>query len=71
MVGKVKWFNNEKGYGFIDYEENKDVFVHHSNIKSEGYRTLAEGQTVKFDLVDTDKGLQALNVEPYNVATLV
>ena len=62
MCGNVKWFNNEKGYGFIDYAQNEDIFVHYSAILSEGYKTLVEGQYVKFDLVRTDKGLQAKNV---------
>ena len=54
MCGNVKWFNNEKGYGFIDYSQNEDIFVHYSAILSEGYKTLVEGQYVKFDLVRTD-----------------
>lgn len=62
ITGKVKWFNNEKGYGFIEYKDNEDIFVHYSSILSEGYKTLVEGQYVKFDLVRTDKGLQAKNV---------
>ena len=62
MQGKIKWFNNEKGYGFIEYEENKDIFVHYSSIMIEGYKTLSEGQYVEFELVQTDKGLQAKNV---------
>ena len=64
MVGRVKWFNNEKGYGFIEYEGlvNEDIFVHYSSILSEGYKTLVEGQYVEFELVRTDKGLQAKNV---------
>ena len=63
MSGKVKWFNNDKGYGFIDYTNGEDIFVHYSAIKSNGYRTLTEGQMVCFDLVETPKGLQAVNVE--------
>ena len=62
MRGKVKWFNNEKGYGFIEYNEGEDIFVHYSAILSEGYKTLVEGQYVEFELVETDKGLQAKNV---------
>ena len=62
MCGNVKWFNNEKGYGFIDYSENEDIFVHYSAIRHEGYKTLAEGQVVNFDLIETPKGLQAINV---------
>ena len=63
MCGKVKWFNNEKGYGFIEYREGEDVFVHYSAIKLDGYKTLNEGDEVRFDLIETDKGLQAKNVE--------
>ena len=62
LKGKVKWFNNDKGYGFIEYMSNEDIFVHYSSILSEGYRTLVEGQYVEFELVETDKGLQAKNV---------
>ena len=62
MRGKVKWFNNEKGFGFIEYEDHEDIFVHYSAILTEGYKTLVEGQYVEFDLVKTDKGLQAKNV---------
>lgn len=60
--GKVKWFNNEKGYGFIEYKENEDIFVHYSAIKQEGYKTLTEGQLVEFKLLETTKGYQALDV---------
>ena len=63
MVGRVKWFNNEKGYGFIEYKENEDIFVHYSAIRQEGYKTLTEGQLVKFQLIETSKGYQALGVE--------
>ncbi len=62
MRGKVKWFNNDKGYGFIEYDNNEDIFVHYSAILSEGFKTLVEGQYVDFELVRTDKGLQAKNV---------
>ena len=62
MSGKVKWFNNEKGYGFIDYTTGEDIFVHYSAIKQDGYKTLSEGQLVEFDLIETPKGLQAINV---------
>ena len=62
MRGRVKWFNNEKGYGFIDPSTGEDIFVHYSAIKQEGYKTLSEGQMVDFDLIETTKGLQAVNV---------
>lgn len=62
MTGKVKWFNAEKGYGFIEREDGGDVFVHYSAIQSEGFRTLEEGQQVNFDIVDGNRGPQASNV---------
>lgn len=62
MRGIVKWFNNEKGYGFIEYTEKEDIFVHYSAIKQEGYKTLQEGQLVEFKLLETGKGLQAVDV---------
>ncbi|HEY3417012.1 MAG TPA: cold shock domain-containing protein [Armatimonadota bacterium] len=61
-VGKVKWFNAKKGYGFIEVEGSQDVFVHYSAIMSDGFRTLNEGQAVRFDLVDGQKGPQAEKV---------
>lgn len=64
MVGRVKWFNNEKGYGFVEYKDNEDVFIHYSTIKLDGYKTLSEGQYVQYDLISTPKGFQALNVVP-------
>ena len=64
MTGRVKWFNNDKGYGFIGFKPNEDIFVHYSAIKLDGYKTLSEGQRVEFDLVETPKGLQAINVRP-------
>ena len=60
--GTVKWFSNEKGYGFIEREQGEDVFVHFSAIGMEGYKTLTEGQRVEFDIVQGQKGLQAANV---------
>lgn len=66
MVGKVKWFNNEKGYGFIEYNKDEDIFIHYSAIEMEGYKTLSEGMFVKYDLLRTDKGLQAKNVLQVN-----
>ncbi len=62
--GTVKWFSNEKGYGFITREGGDDVFVHHTAIQTEGYRSLTEGQKVEFEVVQGDKGLQASNVQP-------
>ena len=62
MIGKVKWFNNEKGYGFIEYREDEDIFVHYSTINCEGYKTLKEGQYVEFTLLETSKGYQAVDV---------
>ena len=62
--GTVKWFSNEKGYGFIEREGGEDVFVHFSAIAGEGYKSLTEGQQVEFEVVQGDKGLQAANVQP-------
>ena len=62
--GKVKWFNDAKGYGFIEQEGGEDVFVHFSAIQSEGYKSLQEGQAVEFDVTDGPKGKQASNVRP-------
>ena len=64
VVGKVKWFNNEKGYGFIEYKNNEDIFVHYSAINMDGYKTLREGDYVSFELIKTDKGYQAHEVCP-------
>ena len=64
--GIIKWFNNEKGYGFINGNTNEDIFVHYTSIKVDDYRTLSEGQEVEYKLVKTDKGLQASNVVPVN-----
>ena len=61
-VGKVKWFNAEKGFGFITSEEGKDIFVHFSAIQADGYKTLEEGQAVTFDVEESDRGPQAANV---------
>ena len=63
-VGTVKWFNAEKGYGFIRPETGEDVFVHFSAIQASGYRSLAEGQAVEFDIAQGPKGAQAANVRP-------
>jgi CspA family cold shock protein len=62
MQGKVKWFNAEKGYGFIEREDGDDVFVHYSAIQAEGFKSLEEGQTVEFDIVEGARGPQAANV---------
>ena len=62
MLGKVKWFSAEKGYGFIDREDGSDVFVHFSAIQDEGFKSLSEGQNVTFDIVDGNRGPQAANV---------
>ena len=62
MTGKVKWFNAEKGYGFIEREDGGDVFVHFSAIQSEGFKTHEEGQAVEFDVVQGNRGEQAANV---------
>ncbi len=62
LKGKVKWFNPEKGYGFIETEEGNDVFVHFSAIQGEGFKTMEEGQSVQFEIVQGEKGPQASNV---------
>ncbi len=62
ITGTVKWFNNQKGYGFIAREGGKDVFVHYSAITSEGYKTLSEGEKVEFAIEDSTKGPQAVDV---------
>ena len=62
--GKVKWFNEQKGFGFIEKDEGGDVFVHHSAIQGSGFKTLAEGQRVSFDVVQGPKGPAAENVKP-------
>ncbi|AEG59844.1 cold shock domain-containing protein [Desulforamulus ruminis] len=62
MQGKVKWFNANKGYGFIESESGSDVFVHYSAIQTDGYRTLEEGQPVEFEIVEGSRGPQAANV---------
>lgn len=62
MKGTVKWFNDSKGYGFIEQPDGDDVFVHFSAIEAEGFRTLAEGEVVEFEIRDSDKGKQAAHV---------
>jgi CspA family cold shock protein len=62
LIGKVKWFKNAKGYGFLGRDDGPDVFVHYSAILGDGYRTLEEGDSVEFEIVQGPKGLQAANV---------
>ncbi len=62
MQGKVKWFDAEKGFGFIAQEDGKDIFVHYSHILQEGYKSLEAGDLVKYDVVEENKGIQARNV---------
>ncbi|MGI6566417.1 MAG: cold shock domain-containing protein [Firmicutes bacterium] len=62
MLGRVKWFNAEKGYGFIEREDGGDVFVHFSAIQEQGFKSLEEGQEVEFDIVEGERGPQAANV---------
>ena len=70
MKGRVKWFNNEKGYGFIEYNDLEDIFVHYSAISKEGYKTLKEGAIVQFKLIETAKGLQAVDVCEIEMTTI-
>jgi len=62
MTGKVKWFNSEKGYGFITTDEGNDIFAHYSQIQKDGFKSLEEGESVEFEVVDGDKGPQASNI---------
>jgi Cold shock proteins len=62
MTGSVKWFNNQKGYGFISDEQGNDVFVHFSGLVMEGFKSLEEGQEVEFEVINGEKGPQAVNV---------
>ena len=71
MCGKVKWFNNEKGYGFIEYSDLEDIFVHYSAIDMDGYKTLKEGALVDFKLLETTKGLQAADVTEIELTTVL
>ena len=64
MQGKVKWFDNRRGFGFIETKENKDYFIHYTSIEKNGYKTLDEGQYVEFEVIDTSKGLQAKHIKP-------
>ena len=63
LSGTVKWFDNKKGYGFIVHDSGKDVFVHHSSIMGDGFKTLNEGENVQYEVFDSGKGLKAQNVE--------
>lgn len=60
--GKVKWFNNQKGYGFICNEEGKEIFVHYTGLNMEGYKTIKEGEEVEYEVINGEKGPQAINV---------
>jgi CspA family cold shock protein len=64
IEGSVKWFNESKGFGFLSREDGPDVFVHHTEIRTDGYRTLNEGDKVQFEVVDSPKGPRASNVTP-------
>lgn len=64
--GKVKWFDNKKGFGFIAQETGQDVFVHHTSITGTGFKTLNEGEEVSFEIINSDKGLKAQNVQRMN-----
>ena len=64
VKGKVKWFNQKKGFGFIEREGGKDIFVHYSDINTDGFRTLDENQEVEFEVVDDEKGEKAKDVTP-------
>ncbi len=66
-VGRVKWFNDAKGFGFIEQEDGKDVFVHYSAIEGGGFKSLKEGMEVEFELLDTERGLQAAKVRATEV----
>ncbi len=64
VKGKVKWFNEKKGFGFLERDDGDDVFVHYTNIQGEGFRTIREGDSVEFEVQDGPKGPQAVNVKP-------
>lgn len=70
MRSRVKWFNNEKGYGFIEYDGKEDIFVHYSAINKEGFKTLKEGQLVEYKLIEKYKALQATDVVEVELTTI-
>ena len=70
MTGRVKWFNNDKGYGFIGFRENEDIFVHYSAIELDGYKTLKENQLVEFKHIETSKEFQEINVRILQETTI-
>ena len=70
MKSRVKWFNNERGFGFLEYNDKEDIFVHYSAIIKDGYKSLTEGTIVEFRLVETSKGLQATDVVEVELATI-
>ena len=71
LRGRVKWFNNEKGYGFIECQNLEDIFVHYSAIDKQGFKTLKEGDLVDFKLIETAKGLQAVEVRECELTTIL
>lgn len=70
MKARVKWFNNEKGFGFLEYKEGCDIFVHYSQILKDGYKTLDTGTFVDFELIHTDKGYQAHRVQELSINSI-
>ena len=71
MQGRVKWFDNRRGFGFIVSDSGEDVFIHYTSIDKQGYKTLNEGQYVEFEVIDIDRGLQAKHVKPIdNIQTI-
>lgn len=68
ITGTVKWFNDDKGFGFIEQEEGEDIFVHYSEIQTDGFKSLDEGAEVEFELEETEKGLSAINVSTVTAA---
>mgnify|MGYP004477086499 CR=1 FL=1 len=66
MIRKVKWFNNTKGYGFVEYDANNDIFLHYSQINKDGYKSLETDDMIEFEVIKTDKGYQAKNINVVN-----